>query len=752
MKITLRLIVSLVVVVALVTAIFSFYQVDQEKSRMTQDLDRRSAILAYSLQQSVDSLGRYGLPEWLKRLVAKYERLDGVALFDLSGNIVAATQQIRPEIPQPFPTAVKAILKNRPAAEFTDIGGKYTYVYVLPLKSDGKITGAMALFNNATFIDVRLKAIWKDNLIRFLIYTLLSVLITVVVVKWSITGPIAQIAQWMLDVRTGKGKPVQPPVQLPKGDVLAPLIDEAEHLAKSLAAARAKAEQAARRHLEAATLWTAQRLREHVSAELGGKKLFLVSNREPYTHTWSGKTVKCIIPPGGLVTALDPVMRICDGVWLAHGAGEADRETVDANDKVRVPPIDPAYTLKRVWLSRDEEKGYYYGFSNEGVWPLCHIAHTRPVFRLEDWIFYQRVNEKFAAELLEEIEGEQNPLVLIQDYHLALLPLLVKEKRPDAQIALFWHIPWPNPDAFGICPWRQEILMGMLGADLVGFHIQFHCNNFLDTVDRFLESKTDWEQFSVTRSGHTALVKSFPISVSFNDISGGEASRPENFRSRKQLLLEIGLPVKYVGVGVDRIDYTKGIPERFRAIERFLEKHSEFIGEFTFIELGAPSRTHIKKYHDFMAEVEETADSINWRFQAKAWKPILFLKANHSHERINRFYKAADVCMVTSLHDGMNLVAKEFVAVRDDEDGVLILSQFTGASRELTDALIVNPYDIEEMADALHRSLVMEHNEKSDRMRRMRAVVRENNIYRWAGDLITALARLRPHDGAGLDK
>ncbi len=748
MKITLRLIVSLVVVVAVVAAIFSFYQVDEEKGRMTTDLDRRTAILADSLHESVASLVRSGIPEWLNQLVVKYERLEGVAVFDMEGNIIAATPEIGPKIPGHFPIAVKTTLKGRPSSEFMNINGKEIYVYVLPLRTNGKIIGAMALFSDATYIGVRLKEIWKYNLLRFLIYTLLIVLITVVVVRWSITGPIAQFAQWMKEIRTGKGKVAQS-VQIPRGDILASLINEAAHLAKSLAAAHAKADIEARRRFNAASLWTARRLREQMRVELSGKKLFLVSNREPYMHVKDGHTVRCIVPAGGLVTALDPVMRICDGVWLAHGGGEADRETVDLDDKLRVPPEEPAYTLKRVWLSKDEEKGYYYGFSNEGIWPLCHIAHTRPVFRLEDWIYYQKVNEKFAEELFKEIAGEENPLVLVQDYHLALLPLLVKEKRPDARVALFWHIPWPNPEAFGICPWQQEILMGMLGADLVGFHIQFHCNNFLDTVDRFLESKTDWEQFSVSRSGHTTLVKSFPIGVSFESFADREAARKESVPLRKQLLDEIGVQAERLAVGVDRIDYTKGIPERFRAVERFLEKHPEFIGEFTLVELGAPSRTYIKKYHDFMAEVEETVESINWRFETKEWKPILFLKAHHSHEEINRFYKAADLCMVTSLHDGMNLVAKEFVSIRDDEDGVLILSQFAGASRELTDALIINPYDIEEMADAIHRSLVMGPHEKSERMARMRAVVRDNNIYRWAGDLIAALARLRPSEGVG---
>jgi len=356
------------------------------------------------------------------------------------------------------------------------------------------------------------------------------------------------------------------------------------------------------------------------------------------------------------------------------------------------------------------------------------------------------VNEKFADALLREIADEESPLILIQDYHLALLPLLIKEKRPDARVAIFWHIPWPNPEAYGICPWHQEILMGMLGADMIGFHIQFHCNNYLDTVDRFLESKIDWEQFSINRGGHSTLVKPFPISVSFEDISEKVADLQEKALLREAILKEIDVHAEYLGFGVDRIDYTKGIPERFRAVERFLEKYPEFVGKFTFIELGAPSRTHIKRYRELTTEVEETVDKINWRFRMKGWKPIVFLKAHHSHEDINRFYRASDICMVTSLHDGMNLVAKEYVATRDDEDGVLILSKFAGASRELRDAIVINPYDIEEMADAIHLSLAMEFSERTERMKRMRTVVKEHNIYRWAGTLITTLARLRSPD------
>ena len=353
-----------------------------------------------------------------------------------------------------------------------------------------------------------------------------------------------------------------------------------------------------------------------------------------------------------------------------------------------------------MWLTKEEEEGYYYGFSNEGIWPLCHNTHTRPIFRLEDWIHYQMVNEKFAKSLLDEIENEENPLILIQDYHFALLPFLIKSKRPDARVAIFWHIPWPNPEAFGICPWKREILLGLLAADLMSFQIQYHCNNFLDTIDRFIESKINWEQFSVERNEHITLVKPFPISVAFPVILGHEESVETQDVLRSMIMKELGLSIQYLGVGVDRIDYTKGIIERFKGVERFFEKHPEYIEKFSFVQRDVLSRTHIKRYLDLLAEVEETASKIKWRFQTKKWKPIIYLEAHHSHEKINRFYKAADICMVTSLHDGMNLVAKEFVASRNDEDGVLILSQFTGASREFHDAFIVNPYDIEEVADS----------------------------------------------------
>ncbi len=747
MKISIRLVVSLIITVAAVVVSFSFYSVIREKERLVNDLERRTVVLAESLKETSAPLVKANSAARLNRLVKIFgdrERLKGVAVFDARGGVISVTPSLAPAVSNQIPVVVDSLTDKTPSGELMRIDGKKVYVFSMPILSDDQPIGALALFQDASYIDARLAEIWRYNLIRFLALSVFIVAVTLIVVRWSVEGPIALVARWIRDVRTGKGKPHYP-AGIPKGTMLEPLISEVTFMAKSLAMARARAEEEARLRFRAESLWTAQRLKEYMLRELGGKKLFLVSNREPYMHTREGRAVKAIMPAGGLVTALDPVMRICDGVWIASGSGEADRETVDADDKLRVPPEEPAYTLKRVWLTKEEEDGYYYGFSNEGIWPLCHITHTRPTFRLEDWVKYQEVNEKFAEAVLKEIESEESPLVLIQDYHLALLPYLIKQKRPDAKVAIFWHIPWPNPEAYGICPWRQEILLGMLGADLIGFHIQIHCNNFLDTVDRFLESKIDWEQFMVVRGGHATLVRPYPISVAFEN-QRESAPRQDRREIRENIFKEMGFQAEFLGVGVDRIDYTKGIPERFRAIERFFEKYPQFIEKFTFVELGAPSRTHIKRYHDLISEVEELADRINWRFQAGSWKPIVFLKAQHSHRTIERFYMASDVCIVSSLHDGMNLVAKEFVAARDDGDGVLVLSQFAGASRELVDALIINPYDVEATADATYSALAMDRNDRADRMRRMRAVIRENNIYRWAGNLVTDLGRLRLSD------
>lgn len=743
MKITVRLIISLLIAAALVASVFSYIQVQNERDTLVQELNVRANVLGESLQESIKEYIQANSMVKLKRMVERFgnrARLIGIAVYDSQGVCIASSPALQSTL-QATPEKVwESVTRVVTAAGIEQVNGKAAHFYTIPIEENKRVLGALLLYHDASFIDAQLKEIWQTNFLRLMTHFFFIIITTVLVVRWSITGPIAQIAKWMRSLRTGK---TIHPISLPRGDLLSPLAHEVTLMAKSLAQARYSAQEEARLRIEAESLWTSERLKEHVKIELNGKNLFVVSNREPYMHMIEGNTIQCIVPAGGLVTALDPILRACGGIWVAHGGGTADKETVDARNHVSVPPDEPAYTLRRVFISKEEEEGYYYGFSNEGIWPLCHITHTRPVFGLQDWIQYQQVNQKFADTLLEEIEGEESPLVLIQDYHFALLPLLIKSKRPDARVAIFWHIPWPNPEVFGICPWKQELLLGLLGADLIGFHIQFHCNNFLETVDRFLESKINWDQFSVERHGQATSVRPFPISVAHPFESELTANQTPILQTKEAILKKAGISTRYIGVGVDRIDYTKGIIERFKAVQRFLEKYPEYVGQFTFFELGAPSRTHIKRYHDLLAELDETVDKINWSFQVKNWKPIVFLKAHHTHATISDYYRIADVCMVTSLHDGMNLVAKEFIATRTDTDGVLILSQFTGASRELPDSLIVNPYDIEETAEAIHQALTMEKQERQKRMQELRIVVKERNVYRWAANIITTLSHLR---------
>jgi trehalose 6-phosphate synthase len=320
---------------------------------------------------------------------------------------------------------------------------------------------------------------------------------------------------------------------------------------------------------------------------------------------------------------------------------------------------------------------------------------------------------------------------------------MIKEARPDARVAIFWHTPWPNPEVFGICPWQRELIDGLLGADLVGFHIQSHCNNFLSTVDRAVEALTEWDRFSVNRQGHVTRVRPYPISVALQENGHSNQSPRTMAEENAALCNELGISASLLGVGVDRVDYTKGILERFRAIELFFELYPSYQRRFTFVQLGAPSRTMIDRYQTLLDEVAAEAERINARFQAGHWKPIVFLKRHHSHEEISRFYHAASLCMVTSLHDGMNLVAKEFVASREDNEGVLILSTFAGAALELTDSLLINPYDVQQLAGAIHRALTMSVDEQSARMQRMRDSVREHNVYRWAANLLSDLTEIR---------
>jgi len=485
------------------------------------------------------------------------------------------------------------------------------------------------------------------------------------------------------------------------------------------------------------------------------------------------------VPPSGLVTAIEPILQATDGIWIAHGSGSEDSVYVDEHDRLRVPPDEKHYTLRRVWLSSEEEAGYYEGFSNEGLWPLCHIAHTRPIFRASDWNFYRSVNAKFADALLEEMRGTERPVVFVQDYHFALLPKIIKDARPDARVAIFWHIPWPTAEAFGICPWQAELVGGLVAADVIGFHLQSHCNNFLDTVDHVLEARTDWEHFSILRNGHQCAVRPYPISVAWDGCEASAVSSPgvgrtlganrragavnsplhSKIETQRELdsersadigvtplHRELGIEGKQLLLGVDRMDYTKGIVERLLAIEHLLQEYPWYLEQIVFVQIASPSRTRIPNYVSLRLQVEETVERITRRFQTPAWKPVILIQRQFSHAELERLYQAASLCLVTSLHDGMNLVAKEYLAARKDCDGVLVLSRFAGSAQELKDALIVNPYDIEQVSGAIRNGLEMSHEERHMRMERMRLQVKEHNVFRWASNILTDVCAVRIED------
>jgi trehalose 6-phosphate synthase len=489
-------------------------------------------------------------------------------------------------------------------------------------------------------------------------------------------------------------------------------------------------------------LWTAERLKQTLNRDLQGEKIVILANREPYVHNRTGDGgIEVQHPASGLVTALEPIMRACSGVWVAHGSGTADRDTVDRHDHVRVPPDEESYHIRRVWLTDEELQGYYNGVSNEGLWPLCHMAHARPIFRAEDWRQYRAVNQKFADAVCSEVDSK-DPIVLVQDYHFALAPAMIRKRLPAATVIVFWHIPWPHAEQLGICPWRNELLRGLLGSSILGFHTQQHCNNFLDSVDRYLETRIDQEHRAVVMQGHRTLVRPYPISLEWPVRWVEDAPSIEECRA--QVWHDLGLkPNALLGVGVDRLDYTKGIEERLLAVEMLLERYPEYRGRFTFAQLAAPSRTKIDRYRQLNESVEHLAARINERFGSGDYQPIILFRSHHEPPEVFRFYRAADLCYVSSLHDGMNLVAKEFVAARTDLQGVLLLSEFTGAARELTEALIVNPYDLMGSSDALAHALSMPPDEQQDRMRSMRSLLVQFNVYRWAGTMLVDAARLR---------
>lgn len=732
--------ILLIVTVAFIG--FGIFQVRSEEARLMDDLMRKARIVAESMELSVKHVlvnSNIHDAKWLVEKFQRRERSQGCVIYDKDGNVMAITDRFSEWKHRPKPYIKDAITNKSVRGNIEQFKDYSVYSYVLPITNDeGSAIGAEEVLYDTSYVFTQLAELWKRLSTVLIILVVFIILISLLVQRQIFTAPVEQLTEWFRRFHIGEIDTDHPIRE--KGE-LGKLASEVEQAALSIRVARKAASEEATQRIQKEDLWTDAKLRDVVRSKLGENALFVVSNREPYLHTINEMTgrAECARPASGVVTAIDPIMRACGGTWIAHGSANADRKFVNSKSKLGVPPEDNRYILKRVWLTKEEEDGYYYGFSNEGLWPLCHITHTRPIFREQDWEAYKKVNQKFADSILEELPAK-NPFVFIQDYHFTLLGRMIKAKRPDAIIALFWHIPWPNPEVFSICPYQAEILDGMLGCDLIGFHVQYHCNNFIDTANRFLECRVDTEKFSIVRGGKETFVRSFPISV---DININSLVEKDDKESIDKIRKEYELDGKIVGVGVDRIDYTKGLAERMMAIDRFLEKYPDYRKRFVFIQIGAPSRTHIKRYHDLMGELDELIEKINWKYMDDEWKPIIYIKQHLPPEDIKPFYRLADICIVSSLHDGMNLVAKEYIAAKNDLSGSLILSKFTGAVRELTDAIQVNPYSVEKFADSIRFTIEMPVPEKRRRMENMRRIVTENNIYKWAGNIITELTALR---------
>lgn len=733
-------VLAVAVAVSAVVLAFTFNQANEERLALTADLQYRTRLLADSLTEAVEPtyVGKSGAA--LRALINKFadrEHLVGLAVYDSRGNAAATSTGFSQRILENTPIIGTVLDGDKPTGVFTESDNERLYIFVEPLRESGRVVGAFLVAQSAGYIDASVRDIWKNNLVRLVAQLLLFALAIAFLVRFVFLRAVRRLAETVKAARMTKGECEREPVS--ERGFFKPLAVEISKMTQSLLAARSVASEEARLRLEKLdTPWTAERLKEFIKAYLKDRPIFLVSNREPYVHERVKDEVRYSVPASGMVTALGSVMEACSGLWVASGSGSADRETADTEGKLAVPPDDPRYTLKRVWLTESDIKHYYTGFSNEALWPLCHMAHTRPLFRKDDWLAYRRVNGKFAQALLAEMKGKDQPLVLVQDFHFALLPAFIKKSRPDAQVALFWHIPFPSAEQFSICPYRTEILEGMFGADLIGFHTQQYCNNFLETVGKEVESLIDFERFAITRDEHRTFVKPFPISIAFSGDGGADAEKPPS----RAVLERLGIRTTWLGLGVDRLDYTKGIMERFKGIEFFLQANPEYLRQVSFLQIAEPSREGSAVYRAYGEAVTKEAERINKKFGKGDWQPIILEKRHYSHKELAPLYRLTNFCLVSSLHDGMNLVSKEFVAARSDEQGVLILSQFTGAARDLKGALIVNPYSAEEVAEAIRAALAMPLSEQHRRMTTMRNTVQDYNVYRWSAELIKAVAGL----------
>ena len=729
MRFAFRFLVPLLLLLALIAWGASVVATRSARTWAERDLKARARlVLAGTRDTLVRNLvmgDRDGGRVLLESLV-RDERLIAAAVCDRRLQTLAATGDLPLQARCEGRTEGEADLA-RGLDENVRMNGGDVHVSWVPVGEEGAALGYLVLVHDLSFVDRRASTTRRALFIAFGLVGFAAAVATLLTARFSRRSWTAELRQLLPGLLTGAGR-----MRGASPADFGPVLSDVRDLVASLAT-------------EEAThggRWSPDRLRRVLGRSLGGEGVVVVANREPYMHVRGDDgRIQVVHPASGLVTAMEPVMRACSGTWIAHGSGSADRVVVDANDRVLVPPGEASYTLRRVWLEPEVERGYYYGFSNEGLWPLCHLADARPEFRAGDWSHYQEANRRFAQAVAEEVQGE-DPVVLVQDYHFALLPRMIHRRLPRATIITFWHIPWPSAERFAICPWDKQLLEGLLGSSILGFHTQAHCNNFLESVDRTMEARIDRERQSVVVGGRETLVRAYPISVEWP--SRWLEHAPSASECREKVRAELGLPADArIGVGVDRLDYTKGIAERLLAVERLLERRPDLVGKFWFVQVAAPSRTLIERYRLLGEEVERITARINARFPGGARGPIVLLHAHHDAPDVFRLYRAADLCYVSSLHDGMNLVAKEFVSARDDLRGVLVLSRFTGAARELTEALLVNPYDLEAASSALGAALDMSQAEQEERMQSLRALVGEFNVFRWAGRMLLDATRLR---------